>query len=695
MTTVTSGVPYSYNRGTKDDSLIATPVAPEIVPQHCPKVYIYAQKGPLGPQLVGGGSREAIYGDLSFDERSVFATHQTVLSNVLMEEGNMHMIERVIAKPEDGLGPRSNLALFLDVLETDLPVYQRNSNGEILKDLMNQPLLVTPAQSVRGYKVKWVIDHVTSYGNESRFASLVETAGDQVDAVSGTQSRRYPILQLWASSYGSYFNDVGIRLFAPTSSGTMPINSKMMSAVRAYPFRIAVIKRPNSKTTGTILSTRTGAPYVEFTLREGVVNPLTNMNSSMSDIFLDSYQKLYDDNNPPQFGDFGGLKVYSENIEHLTDLFYAAESAASMNAVGSDFIGDSDEKWFFNFVSGVSSHGAEYRTFVLNSGDLNSVSLTDQSVHYASGGADGKMDLDLFAALVSERVREYGNIDSPLMQDAVHVESHFYDTGFPLRTKKDLALPLAIRKDTVVVLSTYVAGGSKMSAAEESAMGVSLRNRLRNFPESEFYGTGTCRGVVLMRYGKKRNSDYRLKLPTTIQLAKFSARMMGSADGIWKEGAVFDRTPNNIVSMFDDLNEVFVPASARIADWDAGLNWVEAYSRKANYLPAIRTVYDHDSSVLNNYFTACLCASLEKIGLRIHRMFSGSIRYTERQLESAITTEAKKMVNGRFAGLYRVTPQCVVTEFDHQLGYAWTLTMNFQGNVAKTVQTLQLRAGRL
>lgn len=95
--------------------------------------------------------------------------------------------------------------------------YERNADGSFVLDgLTGAKVPVDPAATVEGYKIKWVLTNESTKANETKFGTQTQTAGDQVDGA--TQSVRYPILQFWASSYGSYFNLAGLRLSAPTEN---------------------------------------------------------------------------------------------------------------------------------------------------------------------------------------------------------------------------------------------------------------------------------------------------------------------------------------------------------------------------------------------------------------------------------------------------------------------------------------------
>ena len=78
---ITSAVPRTRTVGISDVSMsqVVRDVLP--TPDDLPKIYIYAEKGPADPILVAPADAVTLYGDKTFDERSIFATHQTVLCN--------------------------------------------------------------------------------------------------------------------------------------------------------------------------------------------------------------------------------------------------------------------------------------------------------------------------------------------------------------------------------------------------------------------------------------------------------------------------------------------------------------------------------------------------------------------------------------------------------------------------------------
>lgn len=674
--TIINAAPMTIMRGIKDNSIRRLPVEAEVLPTHLAKVYIYAQKGPTSPQLVVGNGRNQMYGDDTFDLRKSYTTHQTVLSNVLNSKGNAQMIERIV--PDDA-GPKSTLLLSLDVLPTSIKQYERLADGSYKLDTDGFNIEI-PNSTIAGFKTKWVVS------NASAFGQAAVTAGDQTDGT--VQSMRYPVMEFQASSFGGIFNNSGLRIWAPNANSTNPANTGVMSSIKAYPFRMQAIRRANATSTPGIVVTEFAEPTFDFVLKPNAINPATDSRISLGDIFLNKYQNLSDARFPFKEGDFGAIKMYQANIDKLVTDFFTAEKPVAIN----DFSG-TDEQYMFNFISGLDSHGAPYKTFVM--ADTSSLRLTENTNLYAAGGSDGTMNDDLFAQIVAARVAEYGNPNSYLMDTAVYPESIMYDTGFPLATKYAMCKFIAERKDTAIILSTYDVNGQELSAADEHALAVALKARLQMYPESDYYGTACARGMIIGRYGDLLNSQFNKKFPLVLELASKAAEMMGAGDGVWKQEFLFDRAPNNAVKLFANANVTFTPSSVRNKDWEVGLNWVQSTTRRTMFFPALKTVYDNDTSVLNSFFTMMGCIELQKVGERVWREFTGNTSLNSAQLMDAVNTSVDNRTIGRFAGLFKIVPAAFMSEEDVARGYSWELPIKLYANGMSTVMALSVGAHRM
>jgi hypothetical protein len=685
---IVNAAPMVIQYGTQDLSTRQLPREPEQIPQHLPKFYLYAQKGPTTPQLVVGAERITMFGQDTFDLRSKYANHATVYANLINAEGNSCMIERII--PEDA-GPQANLALWMDVLPTKVDLYERNpSDGSIKLNALGNPIVTGQAD---GYKIKWVTSFHDSLDDlNSGFGKLTVQPGDQYDADTDTQSQRYPILEIKSANIGDYGNLCGFRMWAPTLKNTTAIPTRMMATNRAYPFFVSMLRRPDANSTPRVVETVFAEQATMFTLKQNVIDPSTDKQLYIGNVFIDSYRNITDMRYAPIYGDFSDLIVYQGNIDHLVEQFHAAEIPFIDS--WSDFNSSPDDKYLFNIFSGQSSNGVEYHSFQFVD-DANSVRISEFSNFMAKGGSDGTMNDDLFAHLVGNKLEEYLDQNSELQEPAVNVESIFYDSGFPLETKYKIANFIGLRKDTFVVMSTHDVNDRVKTASEEHSIAVALRTRLQMFPESDYFGTPVMRGMIVGRSARLRNSQYPKHLPLSAEIAIKSARYMGSGQGRWKNGYHFDGAPGHIIDNMYDINITWVPASVRNRAWDVGLNWVQAYDRRSYFFPALKTVYSDDTSVLNSYFTAMAICELNKVAQSAWREFSGTSNLTNAQLAERVNNFVIRRTTGRFDERFKIVPETFFTDLDLLRGYSWSLRVSIFAPNLKTLMLSHIVAHRL
>lgn len=687
--TIVNAAPMTIMQGVQDKSTRALVAEAEVLPQHLPKVYLYTQKGPQEPQLVVGGTLTQMYGVDSFDLRKPWATHQTVLAQLLNAKGNALMVERM--KPSDAALPAS-IRLSLDVLALQVDEYERNSDGSFKLD--TDGAKIPTGTKIAGYQVKWVAEAIgVNTDGDDTFGIATQSAGDQTDTSSSTQSVRYPILDLRVPHFGAYGNNLGLRLWAPTQLSSSPVDTRVLSNEKVYPFRLACVGRSDVLSTPKVVETQQAEQFINFCLKPDVIDRNTDAELYMGDVFLQAYQDLDSVDKPPQWGPFGSMHLYQANLDDLLAQFYAAEKP--LIDAFSDFDGLDGEEYRFNLVSGVSSQNVPYHSYQVVTGAANSVRLSETATIWADGGSDGTMSEELFAGLVADAVAAYADGNSIYQDTARYPESIIYDSGFPLDTKYALCSFIAVRKDTAVVLSTHDVLGLPLTASEESSLAVALRTRLQMYPESEYFGTHTMRGMIVGRSGNLIGSQYKKRLPLTLEIAAKAADYMGASNGRWKSGFSFDRAPQSEVSMFNNVNVTFTPATARNKDWDNGLVWVESFGRRSLYFPALKTVYDNDTSVLNSFFTMMACVELEKVGDRARRQFSGADDLTNEQLVERVNEFITQNTTGRFDDRYVIIPDTYFTAADQARGYSWSTKIKLYSPSMKTVGTLSIEAYRI
>ncbi len=688
--TIVNAAPMVIFQGTQDLSTRQLAPQPEVLPTHLPKFYTYAKQGPLDPQLVVGDSATQMYGVDTFDMRKPYATHATAYINTVNAQGNSFMCQRL--QPADAAPPAS-LRISLDVLPTQITVYARNSDGSITMDVNGNPVPAVPAATVAGYKAKWVVSVVpTNTDGSSNFNQGVQGPGDQTDG-SGNTSIRYPIFDIVVSSFGTYGNSLAVRIWAPTTQSVQPIDPSLISQ-QIYPIRMACYQQPNALSTAAAVNTLYGEQYVDCCLVPGTIDNNTDSQMYAGDVFLQAYTDITSPGNPPIYGPFGQMAIYNNEIETLIGMFYVAEKPF-FNSF-SDMTGAANEQNLFNFIGGTSSEGVPYTTYQLVTGVADSVQLSANSNLFMQGGFDGTMNETLFAGLVGNAIQAYADPTSTMQNLAKYPESIFYDSGFPLAVKKQLASFIALRKDTFLVLSTHDVLQPQLTAPQESSIALSLQTFCQMYPESDFFGTPCMRAMIVGRSGTCVTQPlYNKPLPVSLEIANKAAAYMGSGDGIWKSGFSFDSAPGNILTLFTNVNVSFTPTTVRNKDWANGLNWVDDFDRRSLFFPALKTVYNNDTSVLNSFFAAMACCELEKVGWRAWRQFTGNESLTNAQLLTNVNKFITNNVTGRFDGKYVIIPAAYMSQADLDRGYSWSTAIKIYAPNMKTVMTLGLQAYRI
>ncbi len=691
MKTIVNGAPGILNYGVKDESVRPYTRTPEELPQHLPKFIIYAQKGPCTldeypEQLLVGNERILMYGEETFVVPSKYFTHQILHANAVNSVGNSGMYVRVLGKNH---GPKPTLRVWADVLPTTVDLYLRNTDGSIKLDIAGDPTVVG---SAAGYMVKLVVDSITTEANKDDFGTLDPKVGDQVHPTTLATSTRYPLFEMRHSFYGGDGNLAGIRMWSQHTENTGNLPTKMINKERALPFNFGVIRKNTKTGNSSFVKTLFNEQYIMTTFKPDSVDPLTTRRMYFGERALEDFQNLTDTRYPLVYGEFGGLKVYQNNIDALLTMFHAAE--VPFLDTNSDFGADPSEKYMFNFITGVNTKNVPYQSFVfVDSAD--SVRFSANTNVFAASGDDGEMSHENHAASTAEYMTRYANPDDELQDDAYHVESHFYDSGFPLEAKYDLIKFISERKDTFIHLCPFEFGERKLTQSEEFSVANALMSRLNLYPESTYWGTPVYRGLIQGCTGKVRNSAYTGHVSANYEIALKSAKYMGAGNGFFKSEFKFDGYPGHIVDSLYDLSIRWVPDSIRVRNWDTGLNWISRYDRKSFYFPAFKTVYVEDTSVLTSYLTACILLTCNKALSKCQRTFSGRSDLTMPQFTRAVNDWLSEYLNGKFDNRVIIRPQAYFTSLDEIRNYSWTVPLEVGAPGMKTVMTAYAVARRI
>ena len=701
-TYIRQGTPMNYALGIDDQSPRQVETPPSPIPQHVAVCPLFTKRGPTGLHIVIGGTRSKLYGEESFDENSIYATHQTVIANACNEAANSTGIIRL--EPADA-GPPANLLLYVDVLQEQLDEYERLPDGSyVLDDITRQPVVKTAA-SIAGVQLRWGVDFID---NKTDFTDKYGAATQEVGTMTNTAgdgSVKYPIMQFSAPDFGSYGNLYGIRLWAPTDAGIMPVNRTIMTQDGVYPFRMAFISSDNASSTALPVSSAYGEKSVEVTLKPRTQSKATNKNLSIKEAVVANYE----DNSDPMLPDWPSpltnTYVYENNVKAVLNLIYTAEAPyADANSDITNVqtpVADAADIWLMNPLTAKSAANVPYKAVQVMGPTDDGLNMAESTDIWAQGGSDGTMDQASYEQLALTEIANFGDANHEYTEILMYPVSDLYDSGFTSENKRGLVQFIAQRKDVMVNLSTHTTGQKPLTASERSSLATVLRSYVKAYPESEYFGTPVCRATILGGSGYKLGSVWSAKggiegrLPLTVWLASKAARYMGAGDQKWKSPYAFDGDPGNIISDFNKIDVVFTPTNVRHKDWANGLTYPQVYDNKRAFIAGLHTVYGDDTSVLSGYFTVRACMFLEKIGYEAWRKFTGNERLTPGALEANVKKYIEERCTGMFDDRYIINAHCYHTKLDEQRGYSFHTRVTIYAPNMPTVQTYYLVARRI
>lgn len=695
MATPVNAAPMVIDQGTKDNSTRTLPSSPLMVPQHCPLVWTYAGKGPIGRYYVDHDnvSLTQIYGDKTFDVNGPYFSHQTPFLQAFAANGNNMVVHRLVAPDATDV---ANVSLWLDVLETNVPVYIKNDDGSLKLDEAGQPeqLMAGVAGeeqpvTVAGYKVAWVTKNTVAPVGEYQRGLLTSAPGIQTEG--GQQSTQYPIFEFSAMDQGEDGNNLAVKLFPALQTDITPFPDGILNEGKVYPYYFGMVRLMDEVTgiTNPVLNSF-GSQQVTFITKEKGTHPSTGATIDLNKVTKDLYINVP----VAQQSGLGVAYTYHGNLNNVLEMFYNAEKDVS-DEHRDEVINNTEENFHaLNIVSFCSSNGSPYKSVHLVNVE-GATRITKNTNIFMGGSSDGTITKSLMDAQVAADLENYNSSLHEYNDLVKHPESIIYDSGFTNKTKKVFPKFIARRKDTFVALSTYAHDNPAASLDEQYSTAISLKTMIELYPESATFGTSVMRGIVVGGSGDLINSLYTERVPVLYEVAYKASRYMGAKDGKWKNGYLFDKAPLSVVGKIKNIDVTWVPASTRNTLWSAGLCFVLNYSIEETFIPAIQTVYEDDTSVLNSFFCAIAISYLNKIQHASWREFSGVSSLTNAQLETQVDAFISKNIKDKFDDMFVIIPETTVTEEDAIRGFSWHSNVKIYAPNMKTVAIARVEAYRI
>lgn len=711
MSLIKNASPQIILLGAKDESTRVVPSSSIPLPQFLPIFFVYTKKGPTNRVVADSAGVQAAFGSETLDSTTKYFNHQSRFLRDCLTYNASVMVQRIV--PSDA-GVKANAIVYMDVLKTKVTNYKRNSDGSLIPNsLTNDYEVDMDNPTIDGYRVKWIKEYVEA-GTEDSYGKLKSKLGTMIDSATGKRSTMYPIFDVRAKYQGADYNNLG---FAVGSFYGDDMNETMKEYNLALPYKLTLYTRDDESSNPTQFATLYDEPYITFSFKKDAMNPDTKAAIQLESIFETSYFNETNSDLSLVYKDYENFYFYRDNFEMLCKLFLETEKAyVSIDEVEwSDGNSASTLTWYdftshlaeeieaqygmMNPFSCKTSKSVRYFTLQYDDGIATygdgqyEVNMASDTPVWLSGGSDGTMDNDHYEEQVSEHLDEYGDTNGHYVDLAVNVESVMIDSGFSLNIKEKMTNFILVRKDTGLILSTHVAslGKSYYNLSDSRAIGTALKTRLRLCPESTYYGTPVARAIVMVGAGLLRDGSTDERIPLTYELMMKSSRMMGAGDGKWKSNYIFDRAldsdtnPGSKLQYLIDMQPEYIPGNVKPSLWNAGLVWAQPFDRSSFHLPALQTIYEDDTSVLNNYFSMIALGTVTKKAAECWRNFTGSTALTDNEFIAMVNEWMRKNTTDLFADMFNVTPDAYMTANDKLRGYSWTMDVILEGTVSKTV----------
>lgn len=232
------------------------------------------------------------------------------------------------------------------------------------------------------------------------------------------------------------------------------------------------------------------------------------------------------------------------------------------------------------------------------------------------------------------------------------------------------------------------------NTVDELSAIIALDRSISLYPESVLFSTPACRAVIVPQHGIKLDTDYNGRLPLSLDVAEKVARYAGGSDGRWRANAAFDNSPNNHITNFIDINDLWMPDNKAEQYWNIGVIWAQNVDRTRAFYPAFSTVYKDDTSVLRGLpFIMAVCQTW-KYAIRSWQINVGNQKLTKQQIIDRSNESIKVDTEGKFDDRFTINPDTFYTAADKQRGYSWSCAITIGGNVMPTVGQYSIKVER-
>lgn len=685
MSNMKNAMPRVIFNGINDQSRGTNAPLPETFAQHTPLLMLFTQSGEEETTYVGSDFN-ALYGLESLNRRSPYFNLQSLYAERLLAQGNGFFVKRL--RPDDA-GDPARLTVALDIVADDIERTIGRMDGFDYPGEGDESGVTETGdvETVAGFRARVVLieDNVTRIGQQRILDGGFASERD------GRQSSLYPLFELPVRGFGKGGDLQGLSIWAPTTRDVLPFDEKVVEDFTTRIFRMMFKKKNTVDSSPVTVRSKRGEEYVDICFTPGAFSTSSDMEYYAPDVLIDQYHDDGMGGGERRASPFSEIFVYQENIDVVQKMIYDAELAA--NPVAGNVVRGPGH---IDFLTGLDINGENHHALKLEGPLMGGVTLGQDTVIYASGGSDGTMDLETYEKLFVRETLNFGELDDQYEDINRFPFGYLYDPGLTMDGKYAMMPALAKRPDLICRFTPFIAEENRApTVSEEVSRTRSLMARLRAYPESSLYGTGVCRAEIILQTGRLAEGGYSKMIPQLLDYLDKWAEFAGAANGILRESKHIDEHPNNITSVVNRLSVPYINSRTRSEIWDNGGTYSTTFDRRSNYYPAIRSVYNDDTSVLLSPITTAICCHVMRIVYKAHAYFSGNARLTKAQLRQQCDEHIIKATNGIFGGRVEIRTETFHTDADNDRGFSWHTRVTVYGNNPANVMTFELETRRM
>ena len=500
MSFATTSTPGGYSYGTQDNSRQVIPADPIVSSMTTIFAGILAERGRSDATLITTSAGN-LYGAKTFEKGTAWFHHSNLLITELAKLGIPLVVKRFI--PENA--KKAMLRISLELIATDLPKYERNSDGSIKQTVDPLTGLGTPISNgvVQGTRA---VIHVgvgpyALENREPRAGNVIDDYRSGATTINGKflgeitradgskehpSSRLFPLMDLVVDSEGAYGNNIGLVIETPTIKQVNPVDVNNTTKNRAFALRVGVVERDDQYSTAQAYPKLDGDLVQDVFLKAKATDYISGKSRYFAKQLIDTFNRKPTATDTPIWGPFGDVYVYDKNVNEIqqilcegyiytdsdgSDITIAGEASYDDDAF--DYGRTTDHKLsnplnygYFNFLSGRDLNNVPYFSFNVNDSLLfGGVSLNSSTTVYASGGDDGLwyladgtpaevINLKLLDDAYRNFLNNFGTGPDKLKDILRYPITGFIDSGWSLDTKLAHSNILAARPDIHLEIGT-------------------------------------------------------------------------------------------------------------------------------------------------------------------------------------------------------------------------------------------------